>query len=237
MSLALSFCIDTPLVAMKDDIELEPLGASKPQPPPRHPAAEGSLHAAYKSAEDKAKAMIHLQEGGMDAISVWGLVIAAWFAILAIPLLLFPRILLFFSQVAPPNTPFSSSSVANHAAAAAARENHYDTLTSLESTLCLTLSFGLLAVALISVFLLVPTYDPEVVTPGRGVLVGILTGLMTILGWVLWNARGLGALGTLLGGGNWFVALWGWWVLIFGEGRSEMMRGHKHKTPKRLKKL
>jgi hypothetical protein len=48
--------------------------------PPRHPDAEtgGSLGHAYKVAEEKAKAAVHLQEGNMDSISYWSLAAAGW---------------------------------------------------------------------------------------------------------------------------------------------------------------
>ncbi|OWZ56917.1 hypothetical protein C349_01219 [Cryptococcus neoformans var. grubii Br795] len=223
---------------MAEGIELKPLGASAPPPPPRHPdSAPGSLGKAYRSAEEKAKAIIHLQQdAGLDAISVWALVLSSWFAILAVPLLLFPRILIFFSQTPPPTVPFSSSSVAN--AAAAARENHYDSLTPLEYTLCLSLSLGLIAMSLVSLFILVPTYTPPSVNPSRTPLLGVLVGLTTISGAVLWNAGGLGGLGVFVGGGNVFVAVWGWWVIVFGGGRGRITKKqHKPNTPERLRKL
>ncbi|AAW41848.1 hypothetical protein CNBB3450 [Cryptococcus deneoformans B-3501A] len=223
---------------MAEGIELKPLGASAPPLPPRHadPPA-GSLGKAYRSAEEKAKAIIHLQQdAGLDAISVWALVLSSWFAILAVPLLLFPRILIFFSQTPPPTVPFSSSSVAN--AAAAARENHYDSLTPLEYTLCLSLSLGLIAMSLVSLFILVPTYTPPSTNPSRTPLLGVLVGLTTISGAVLWNAGGLGGLGVFVGGGNVFVAVWGWWVIVFGGGRGRITKKqHKHNTPERLRKL
>jgi hypothetical protein len=109
--------------------ELDPM---KPPVPPRHP--EASLGAAYRQAENKAKAAVHL-ERGLDLVSIWGLAAAAWwvlnvpahprFAILAIPLLLFPRILLFFAQ-----TPVNPASTL---------DAHYDSLSPLESYLCLSL--------------------------------------------------------------------------------------------------
>ncbi|WVQ78092.1 hypothetical protein IAT38_000173 [Cryptococcus sp. DSM 104549] len=239
---------------MSDPIELKPMGSSIPPLPPRHPAAQptyppgadsssdaqpGTLGRAYRTAEEKAKAAIHLQEGGMDAVSVFGVVLSSWFTILAIPLALFPRILIFFSQTAPPTTPFSSSSVSAAAAAAAAREDHYDALTPLESTLCLTLALGLVGVALISLFILVPTYEPPSSNPARAPLLGVLVGLVTLAAAVTWNAPGLGGLGVVVGGGNVVVALWGWWVVVFGGGRGQMTKveRHKKKVPERLKKL
>ena len=63
---------------MTDNIELKPMGRSAPTPPPRHPEAS-SLHASFKAAEEKARAAVHLQEGNLDAISIYGLAVAAWY--------------------------------------------------------------------------------------------------------------------------------------------------------------
>ncbi|WVW83120.1 hypothetical protein I302_105138 [Kwoniella bestiolae CBS 10118] len=224
---------------MSDPIELRPIGKSAPRPPPpppRHPATSslgdalpGSLGRAYRNAEEKAKAAVHLQEGGMDAISIWGLGLASWFSILAIPLLLFPRILLFFSQTPPP--PSTS------ALTATGREEHYDTLSSLESTLCLSISLGLFAISLISIFALVPTYEPPTTNPTRKPILGILVGLTTLAGLILWNLSGL-----VLGGGNLIVAIWGWWVIVFGSSTNKLSKvgngGKKDgKVHERLKRL
>lgn len=65
---------------MSEGIELRPIGKAKPAVPPRHPEAVsgGSLGHAYKVAEEKAKAAVHLQEGNMDSISYWSLAAAGW---------------------------------------------------------------------------------------------------------------------------------------------------------------
>jgi hypothetical protein len=68
-------------LAMSENIELRPVGksANGPPLPPRHPESEpGTLGRAYRLAEDKAKAAVHLQEGGLDVVSTWGLGAAAW---------------------------------------------------------------------------------------------------------------------------------------------------------------
>lgn len=92
--------------------------------------------------------------------------------------------------------------------------------------------------SLVSLFILVPTYTPPSANPSRTPLLGILVGLTTISGAVLWNAGGLGGLGVFVGGGNVFVAIWGWWVIVFGGGRGKITKQqHKHNTPERLRKL
>ena len=64
---------------MPDNIELKPMGKSAPSVPPRHPESS-SLHASFKAAEEKARAAVHLQEGNLDAISIYGLAVSAWYA-------------------------------------------------------------------------------------------------------------------------------------------------------------
>jgi hypothetical protein len=232
---------------MADNIELRPMGTSKPPLPPRHPETStgGSLSAAYRQAEEKAKAAVHLQEGGLDSVSIWGLAASAWcvspcipqqisyiethgaddrFALLGIPLLLFPRILLFFAQTPP----------ATLATAAGLDRDHYDTLTPLESFLCLSLSVGLFAMALISLFVIAPSYTPPTSNPSRWPALAVLVGLSTIVSLVTWNSP-IGGLGTLLSLGNTAIAVWGWWVIAFGQGRSKLSQA-KHKN-ERWKKL
>lgn len=70
---------------MSEGIELTDLKQrrSAPTPPPRHPDANagsstGSLGKAYRLAEEKAKAAVYLQEGGMDSIAFWGCGAAVW---------------------------------------------------------------------------------------------------------------------------------------------------------------
>ncbi|RSH91943.1 hypothetical protein EHS25_009313 [Saitozyma podzolica] len=211
---------------MSENIELRPVGksANGPPLPPRHPDSEpGTLGRAYRLAEDKAKAAVHLQEGGLDVVSTWGLGAAAWFVILAIPLLLFPRILLFFAQTKP--SAFEITDL---------DREHYDSLTPLESFLCLTLSLGLIACSLITLFVLVPTYEPPATPAGRKPLLGILVGLTSLMSVVSINTASIGALGKVVGGGNVVIAIWGWWVIVFGNMR---WKERKSKVPDRFKKL
>ncbi|WWC69495.1 uncharacterized protein I206_103437 [Kwoniella pini CBS 10737] len=229
---------------MSDPIELRPMGKSTaPLPPPRHPATSsiadalpGSLGKAYKSAEEKAKAAVHLQEGGLDAISIWGLGLAAWFVILGIPLLLFPRILLFFSQIPPSNQQSTFSTSTN----SLIREEHYDSLSSLESLLCLTISLGLFSVSLISIFNLVPVYElPIQNNPNRKSLLCILVGLLTLSGLLIWNTKNLNGLNIFIGGGNLLISIWGWWTIVFGNSQNKLSKSGnlKSKTPERFKRL
>jgi hypothetical protein len=147
------------------------------------------------------------------------------FAILALPLLLFPRILLFFSQTRPSPFEIASSEL---------DREHYDSLTPLESFLCLTLSLGLIACSLITLFVLVPTYEPPSTNPGRTPMLSVLVALTSLMSIFAYNTRSIGALGTVVGGGNAAMAVWGWWVIVFGNMRWTT---RKSKLPDRLKKL
>lgn len=85
------------------------------------------------------------------------------FALLSLPLLLFPRILVFFSQTPPAQSLLQQQQQS--------REDHYDDLTPLERFLALSLSLGLLAQALTTLLVLVPTYE-DIKNPGRTVMLG-----------------------------------------------------------------
>lgn len=145
------------------------------------------------------------------------------FSALALPLLLFPRIILFFAQ--SPASPHVSAS---------SRDDHYDTFTPLESFLLLVLSLGLLTLALASLFIIAPAYHPPSSNPSRKPLLGLLVGLITLSALLGFNTTAIGGLGTFLGVGGTIIAGWGWWVIMFGQ----MKFGEKRsKMPERLKKL
>lgn len=155
------------------------------------------------------------------------------FTILATPLLLFPRLLLFFSQIAPVNhlTQAQSQSL---------ERDHYDALTPLESFLCRVVGAGLVSMGLVVLFGLVPRYEGDQArnmshsNPARKPILGVLVGLTTIMSVVAYNTTTIGALGWVTGMGNAVVALWGWWVIVFGDTRLEQ---RDSKVPKRLRKL
>jgi hypothetical protein len=62
----------------------------------------------------------------------------------------------------------------------------------------------------------------------------VLVGLTTLMSVIAYNTRTIGALGVLTGVGNGVVAVWGWWVIVFGSVRLEERAS---KVPKRLRKL
>ena len=158
--------------------------------------------------------------------------------------------LIFFSQTPPQTSQFATSSHVE------LDRDHYDALTPLESFLCLSLGLGLVAMALITVFVLVPTYlaplstttvdttsgvSPESIptkSPGRVALLAVLVGLTSLMSVLSWNSSSVGALGKAVSLGNGAVGIWGWWVIIFGGGRGLLSKaGKKSKVPERLKRL
>lgn len=157
------------------------------------------------------------------------------FVILAIPLFLFPRILLFFAQTPPPAKMLSAQSRPH------LDRNHYDTLTPLESYLCLSLSFGLFGMALLTVFTVLPTYSNAAnrhpIQTVRWSALGVITTLVTIMTFISWNNSSIGGLGSVISLGCGVIALWGWWVIAFGQGRSTLANVDKKHHPKRWEKL
>jgi hypothetical protein len=141
--------------------------------------------------------------------------------------LLFPRILLFFAQTPPPKTNLA-------AAAAGLDRDHYDTLTPLESFLCLCLSLGLFAMGLITLFVIAPSYTPPSSNPSRWPALAVIVGLCSLVSVIAYNSP-IGGLGTLVAAGNTIIAVWGWWVVVFGQGRSRLQKvTHKHDRWKKL---
>lgn len=108
-------------------------------------------------------------------------------------------------------------------------------MTPLEYFLCLALSLGLIAMALVALLGVVPSYEAPAVNPARKALLAVLVGLTTIMSLVSWNTSSIGGLGTALGVGNTAVAVWGWWAIVFSGSWSPAT--HKSRVPDRLKKL
>jgi len=92
-------------------------------------------------------------------------------------------------------------------------DSHYDSLSPLESFLCLSLAIGLFAMALLTLFVVTPSYTPP--SPSRWPALAVIVGLTTVTSLVAWNSP-IGGLGVLTGLGNTAVAIWGWWVVVFG---------------------
>jgi hypothetical protein len=137
---------------------------------------------------------------------------------------LFPRIILFFAQ--SPTSPHVSAS---------SRDDHYDTFTPLESFLILIISLGLFTLALTSLLILAPAYHPPSTNPSRKPLLGLLVALTTLSSLLAFNTAAVGGLGTVIALGNGVIAIWGWWVVMFGGMKFEDNK--KSKIPDRLKKL
>lgn len=153
------------------------------------------------------------------------------YALLSLPLLLFPRLVLFF---AADERELSSrpSRITRSMVSPIVPIPRPDTLTSLEVFMLRSVGFGLIALAAILVFVVVPPYKP--VAPGRKAVVTVLAVLGCVTAVVGWNTP-LGALSVIMGIGNGIVGCWGWWSIMFGE--DDYRFGKYLKNDSRLKRL
>ena len=90
---------------------------------------------------------------------------------------------------------------------------------------------------MITLFVLVPSYTAPGANPSRTPVLAILVGLMTIVAVVSINTGSIGGLGKVVGGGHIIMAIWGWWVVVFGNGRGKLTTKGKKHTPERFKRL
>ncbi|KAG9038451.1 hypothetical protein FRB95_001308 [Tulasnella sp. JGI-2019a] len=171
------------------------------------PAANPSV------AEQRQQNMEAISQLRDESESWWAWATAAWFSILAFPLLLFPRFLLFLS------TPALAEVTASR-----------ETLTSLESYLCTHLGIGLLALS-VALIISIPSAPPisRTITPEPSQTHPLLVPLSTslsITAFVSYNTSRIGALGVLMTIGCGFTGLWGLWVIAFqGTGNYSNKTG------------
>lgn len=157
---------------------------------------------------------------------------------MALPVLVLPRFILFLAQGSESGSPSHALKtghlgVLNSGPVPSYDRGHYDSLTSLESFLLHMMGMGMLALAALCVFVIVPTYTP--VSKCRVPAIGVLSALFCFSAIFGWNAP-LGALAVLLGLGNGVLGCWGAWSLFFGNEEGH----NKHKILKpnsRLKRL
>ncbi|KAI5452349.1 hypothetical protein NCC49_000910 [Naganishia albida] len=186
-----------------------------------------------------------LDDDGFDVISYWAIGASAWFATLALPLLLFPRLLLFLAQTRPAGESFLSKS-SHH------RDQHYDDLTPLEKFLCTQLGLGIVVVMGLCLLAIpspatprdFPGLSPYTSLPTataapfsaslRLPITLLISTLLALSSFLAYNtpsvAVGAG-LTTLLTLGNGAIGIWGWWVGAFGVG--EGLRSKKTGADKR----
>jgi hypothetical protein len=94
------------------------------------------------------------------------------------------------------------------------------------------LGLGLLALAALVVFTVVPRYTPA--SPARKTAITVIALLECVSAVVAWNAP-LGALAVFVGMGNGLIGAWGWWALFFGEETHKFKKYLKEDS--RLKRL
>jgi len=165
----------------------------------------------HKETREEIKARI--AELRDESASYWAWVTAAWFLILSLPLLLFPRFTLFLSTPARAST-------------SEIREN----LTPLESYLCTHVGIGLFALA-VALVTSIPS-PPPIVTAGvqpvpeRHPLLVPLSLALSVTAFASYNTSGVGALGIVMCLGSGLTGLWGIWVMLFeGTGNYSNKTG------------
>ncbi|KAF9013874.1 hypothetical protein BDQ17DRAFT_1230886, partial [Cyathus striatus] len=134
--------------------------------------------------------------------------------VLASCLVLFPRLLLFISE-------------------AGSDTDHRTALTPLESFLALHFGIFLSALAL-ALVLNIPTSAPPVPYTDTPVpyhpLLGPLTLASVISAFLAWNTKSVGPLASVVFTGSSTIALWGLWVIVFG---NESLKSKKTGADKR----
>ncbi|KAG8954651.1 hypothetical protein FRC04_011084 [Tulasnella sp. 424] len=173
-----------------EGIELQPLGANAPPPKP--------------TREEIKERLSHMRD---ESSGWWAWITAAWFTILALPLLVFPRLLLFLS--APYNV---------HTAEVR------EIMTPLEGFLCTHVGIGLLALA-IALITSIPSPPPIIragVVPPPQIhpLLAPLSFSLATTAFISYNTRSIGALGMIMTFGCGITGLWGLWVMAF-EGTGD----------------
>ncbi|KAH9901407.1 hypothetical protein C8Q73DRAFT_786779 [Cubamyces lactineus] len=137
-------------------------------------------------------------------ITAWAWASALILLVLAVPLILSPRLLLFLSETG------------NERRAA---------LTPLESFMALHTGLLLFAVALVLIFN-IPPDDMEVTAKGQGrghPLLGPLSGVCALISFVAYNTTSVGALSFLIFLGSGTIGAWGIWAVLF-SGSSYLSR-------------
>ncbi|KAI0647075.1 hypothetical protein C8Q79DRAFT_603012 [Trametes meyenii] len=177
------------IAAMAIDIELDDLS--------RHRNADHSDHTA--ETEDHPDSREYPKDDGV--IAAWAWASAIILLILAAPLTLSPRLLLFLSETGA---------------------ERRVSLTSLESFIALHTGVLLFAVALSLIFN-IPS-DPMDLTARRGApghpLLEPLSGACLITAFIAYNTASVGPLSLLVSFGSGTIGLWGLWAILFAGSSS-----------------
>ncbi|KAH7107568.1 hypothetical protein BKA62DRAFT_683786 [Auriculariales sp. MPI-PUGE-AT-0066] len=179
-----------------------------------------NLHEKAKASEEEhiAKLDEQMHHATSPAAEAWAYGAAGWMALLAVPHLLFPRLLVL---MATPET-------------GAAPEHHPLRLTQLESFFSLHFGVLLITVAL-SVIISIPNASPGEPRP-EALQHPLLTPLSLGLGVMSFasyhtSLKGLGALPMIAAVGSGAISLWGFWVMFFAsEGRRSKKTGADKRT-------
>ncbi|PCH38000.1 hypothetical protein WOLCODRAFT_65358 [Wolfiporia cocos MD-104 SS10] len=159
---------------------------------------------AHRSSEGPTTAANDASSRDTESVLYWSWAAACILLAAAIPLLLFPRLLLFLAE----------------GGSGAERRTM---LTPLESFL--SLHIGILLVALAAALVLnvsVPTV-PLLTSQSRALghpLLGPLTAACTVISLISYNTSSVGSLGFLVSLGSATIFVWGFWVILFDGSLS-----------------
>jgi len=137
---------------------------------------------------------------------LWALTVAGILAFLSLPLLFFPRFLLFLSSTVEPAV-----------------------LTPLESFLCNQL--GVLVLGLAAGAVVSSPDIPDLSSGTSNPLLAPVSIAAAISSLVAWNADGVGSLGTFMSVGNGIIGAWGFWAMLFsGSSYTSKKTGADKRT-------
>lgn len=121
---------------------------------------------------------------------VWALTVAGVLAVLSLPLLFFPRFLLFLSNA-------TDSAL----------------LTPLESFLCAQL--GILVLGLAAGVVIASPDIPDISDRDSNPLLAPISIAAAASSLLAWNAKGVGSLGVFMSIGTGVIGAWGFWAMLF----------------------
>ncbi|KAH8083088.1 hypothetical protein HD553DRAFT_313222 [Filobasidium floriforme] len=204
---------------------------------PTIPAGPSTSH-EDPSVMDSIKSKLpftHEHEEGdddsFDVIGYWAITALSWLFLLAIPLLLFPRLLAFLAQ--------SNNDPSFNLASSHKKGQHYDDLTPLEKLLAQQLGWGCVGVAVVLACIIAspnspaPPFPPlssttslpppvPALPPTTALRLSILltiSSLLSLSAFFIYNNQSVGqAVSVGVGMGNAILGIWGFWVGLFGFG-------------------
>ncbi|PVG00183.1 hypothetical protein CPB86DRAFT_813242 [Serendipita vermifera] len=149
------------------------------------------------SEQDTQAGKLTSNNGAYSAVQVWALAVASLTVLITVPLLFFPRFLVFLVGT-------------------------QGTLTPLEQFLSYQLGVLLLALAAGSI-MATPEDSSAAHIPSNHPLMTPVTICAALSALIAWNSKGIGSLGVFVCIGTGIVGAWGFWTMLFA-GSSHYSR-------------